>query len=44
MNNIKMLYYDKINLSERIDVNETSESKEYDICHYWCFLNKGFTF
>ena len=39
-----MLYYDKINLSERIDVNETSESKEYDICRYWCFLKKGFKF
>ena len=28
-----MLYFD------RIDV---FESKEFDICHYWYFLNKGF--
>ena len=34
MNNIKMLYYDKIELSEGIDVNKKSESHEYDICHY----------
>ena len=34
MNNTKMLYYD------RIDVNKTSESKEWDICHYWYFLDK----
>ena len=28
-----MLYYDRINVSEGIDVNKTSESKECDICH-----------
>ena len=44
MNIIKMLYYDKTDVSERIDVNETSKSKECDICHYWYFLNKGFKF
>ena len=38
-----MLQYDRIDVSE-IDVNKTSESKEYDICHYWYFLNKGFKF
>ena len=42
MNNIKMLYYDRIDVSERIDVNNTSESKKCDICHYWYFLNKAF--
>ena len=26
------------------DANKTSKSKECDICHYWCFLDKGFTF
>ena len=30
-----MLYYDRINVSEGIDVNKTSESKKCDICHYW---------
>ena len=44
MNNIKMLYYDGTDVSERIDVNKTSESKSCDICHYWYFLNKEFKF
>ena len=42
--NINMLYYDKINISEGIDINKTSASKECDICHYWYFLDKGFKF
>ena len=44
MNNTKMLYYDRVDVSEGIDVNKTSVSKEYNICHYWYFLNKGFKF
>ena len=44
MKNIKMLYYDKADVSEGFDVNKTSESKECNICHYWYFLNKGFNF
>ena len=39
-----MLFYDRIDVSEGIDVNRTRESKEYDICHYWYFLSKGFKF
>ena len=39
MNNMKMLYYDRIDVSEGIDVNKTSKPKEYDICHYWHFLD-----
>ena len=39
-----MLNFDRIEVSEGIDVNKTSESKECDISHYWCFLNKGFKF
>ena len=34
----KMLYYDRIDVSEGIDVNKTSASKKCDICHYWYFL------
>ena len=41
---IQMIYYDRIDVSEGIDVNTTSESKECDICYYWYFLNKGFKF
>ena len=39
-----MLYHDRIEVSERIDVNKTRASKEYNICHYWYFLNYNFTF
>ena len=41
MNNIKMLYYDRIDVSEGIDINKTRKSKECDIFHYWYFLNNG---
>ena len=34
-----MLYYDRIDVSEGIDVNKTNASKECDTCHYWYFLN-----
>ena len=44
MNNIKMLYYERIDVSERTNVNKTGASKECDICHYQCILNKGFKF
>ena len=33
-----MLYHDRIDVPEGIDVNKTSKSKKYDICHYWYFL------
>ena len=39
-----MLYFDRTDVSEGIDVNKTSASEECDICHYWYFLNKGFKF
>ena len=32
-----MIYYNRIDAFERIDVNKTSESKECHICHYWYF-------
>ena len=44
MNNIKMLYYDRNDVSEGTDINKTSTSKKYYICHYWYFLNKQFKF
>ena len=40
----KMLEYDRINISEEIDVNKTSLFKEYDICHYWYFKDIGFKY
>ena len=39
-----MLYFDRIDVSDEIDVNKTSASKECDICHYWYFLNYSFKF
>ena len=37
-----MLYIDRIDFSEGIDVNKTSASKERDICYYWYLSDKGF--
>ena len=39
-----MLYFDRIYVSEGIDVNKTSATKECDVCHYGCFLNYRFKF
>ena len=39
-----MLKYDRIDISERIDVNKTDRSKECMFCHYWYFLNKNFSY
>ena len=32
-----MREYDRIDISEGIDINKTSASKECDICRYWYF-------
>ena len=39
-----MIYYDRIDISERIDVDKTSASKACAVCHYWYFLNLNFKF
>ena len=39
-----MRYFDGIDVSKGTDVNKTSASKEFDICHYWYFLNYSFKF
>ena len=39
-----MLYFGRIDVSEGIDVNKKSASKECYICHYWYFLNYSFKF
>ena len=39
-----MLEYDRIDISEGIHVNNTSLSKECDICHYWYFKDIGFRY
>ena len=39
-----MWQYRKIDVSEGIDVNKTSASKECELCHYWFFKDIGFKF
>ena len=39
-----MLRYQKIDVSEGIDVNKTSASKECELCHYWFFKDVEFKF
>ena len=39
-----MLEYDRIDISEGIDMDKTSKSKKCDICHYWYFLDKSFNY
>ena len=40
-----MLVYDRIDISEGIDVNKSNgKSKECGVCHYWYFLDKNFTY
>ena len=39
-----MLRYQKTDVSEGIDVNKTSTSKECELWHYWFLKNVGFTF
>ena len=39
-----MLQYQKIDVSEGIDVNKTGASKECELCHYWFFKDVGFKF
>ena len=36
-----MLEYDRMDISEGIDVNKTSLSKACVICHYWFFKGIG---
>ena len=39
-----MIYYDRIDVSEGIDVNKTSALKDCEVYHYWYFLNYSFKF
>ena len=39
-----MLEYDRIDISEGIDVNKTRLLKQCDICHYWYFKDVGFKY
>ena len=39
-----MLEYDRIGISEGTDISKTNKSRECDIFHYWCFLDKNFNY
>ena len=39
-----MLQYEKIDISEGININKTSALKECELCHYWFFKDVGFKF
>ena len=39
-----MLQYQKIDVSEGIDINKTSASKECELCYYWFFKGIGCKF
>ena len=39
-----MLYFDRIDVSEGIDIIGARESKECNICHYCFSSDKGFKF
>ena len=39
-----MIGYEKINISEKIDVDKANKSKECMPCHYWHFLCKHFSY
>ena len=39
-----MLEYDRIDISEGIDIDKTNKSKECMLCHYWYFLDNKFSY
>ena len=39
-----MLEYERIDISEGVDVNKTNKSKKCMLCHYWYFLSKNFSY
>ena len=39
-----MLEYERIDISDGIDVDMSNKSKECMLCHYWYFLNKNFSY
>ena len=39
-----MLKYDKIDITEGIDLDKTNKLRECMFCHYWYYLNKNFIY
>ena len=41
---MKMLEYDRIDISEGINIDKTYKSKECMLCHQWYFLDKKISY
>ena len=39
-----MLQYERIDVSEEIDINKTDASKQCMLCHYWYFKDVRYNF
>ena len=39
-----MIQYKRIDVSERIDLNKTSSSKDCMLCHYWYFKDIAYEY
>ena len=39
-----MIQYERIDISEGIDINNSNEPKECMICHYWYFKDIGYKY
>ena len=39
-----MLHYERIDISEGIDLNKSDKSEECMICHYWYFKDIGYKY
>ena len=39
-----MLEYERIDISDGVDVNMSGKSKECMLCHYWYFLDKNVSY
>ena len=41
---MKMLEYERIDISDGIDVDMSDKSRKGMVCHYWYFLDKNFSY
>ena len=39
-----MLQYERVDISEGIDLNKSDKSKECMVCHYWYFKDIGYKY
>ena len=44
LHKLLILKYDKIDITDGVDINKTNGSKECDICHYWYILSTNFSY